>query len=500
MPFAFTISNSAFITSGSAFAFAATGPDSLTLSEDGFLISQASGNGATLNGGPWTILNHGNITALGGIGLSLTATTATLASKITNGIEGNIYGSTYGVRSAHAVNISNKGTIFGSSQAAIEVSGSGDFTISNSGYVDGNTAAILLSGAGIHTISNSGTLFGATNGINATNAAGIEKVTNTGTIDGNVLLGGGDDVFINAGKGVVVFTNSTTKVVGMGQIDLGAGNDKFTGGTGADFVVDNLGDDTFTFGAGNDLFKASSVGASTESDKIDGSTGIDTLDYASAPGALTLNLDLKAHGSVDGFGFYGETNYAGSTVATATAGKDTIKNFENVKGSNLGDIIFGSKATNIIEGNGGDDDLWGFAGNDTLDGGAGIDFLIGGAGKDTLIGGADADNFIFLSIKDSGITAATRDLIRGFTGAGTTGGDLIGLSDIDAIAGTAANDAFTLLTNPNSKFTGTAGELRYEWVGVDTIIEGDVNGDRKADFSIAVEGAGLRFIASDFEL
>jgi hypothetical protein len=500
MPITFSIDNSLFITSGTAFS--AQGPDSLTITQDGFLISQAGGNGATLSDGAWTIKNDGNITSLAGVGLLLSTSSTAYTSKITIGAEGSVYGGTAGIRSAHAVDISNKGSIFGSSAAAVDLSAAGDYSITNSGYIDGNTAALLLSGAGKHTITNSGILFGATNAINSTNAAGIDIVKNTGTIDGNVILGAGDDSFTNAGKGVVVFTNSVTKVVGLGQIDLGAGNDKFLGGAGADFVVDALGDDSYTFGAGNDLFKTSAAGTATELDKADGGTGIDTVDYSSAPASsfVILNLDTKAHGQIDHDGLY-QANFAGGTAVISNIGIDTIKNFENAKGTSQGDFLFGSKAANVLEGNAGDDDLWGFAGNDTLDGGAGIDFLIGGAGKDTLIGGGEADNFLFLDIKDSGTTAATRDLIRGFTGAGTTASvsDLIGLSNIDAIAG-GLDDAFTLLSNPNSKFTGTAGELRYEWVGLDTIIEGDVNGDAKADFSIAVEGAGLRFIASDFEL
>lgn len=496
MPTTITIDTSVFVTAGSAFS--TSGPDSLTIKQDGFLITQTASPAVNLTAGPWVVQNDGNITSTSGVGLFLATSTPDILSKVTIGADGSIYGGTAGIRSAHAVNITNKGSIFGATQAAIDISGAGNYTIANSGYIDGNTAAILMSGAGTHTISNTGTLFGATNAINSTNAAGIDKIRNTGTIDGNVSLGGGDDSFTNVGKGAVVFTNNVTKVVGMGQIDMGAGNDKFLGGSGSDFVVDGLGDDTYTFGAGNDLFKAAATGTLLETDKVDGGGGIDTYDYSASTSFFILNLDTKIHGKVDNPNLYAD-NFSGRTSETFNNGIDTVTNFENAKGSTQGDFIFGSAAANVIEGNGGDDDLWGFAGNDTLDGGAGIDFLIGGAGKDTLIGGADADNFLFFSTKDSGVTAATRDLIRGFEGANVAGGDLIGLSAIDAVLG-GQDDAFTLLAAANSKFTGVAGQLRYEWTGLDTIIEGDVNGDKKADFSIAVEGLQLRFTASDFEL
>jgi Ca2+-binding RTX toxin-like protein len=127
--------------------------------------------------------------------------------------------------------------------------------------------------------------------------------------------------------------------------------------------------------------------------------------------------------------------------------------------------------------------LAGFGGKDTLDGGAGNDELTGGAGKDQLTGGPGADFFDFISLSDSGITAGTRDLIADFE----EGSDTIDLSAIDANTKNAAgtNDAFTFI-GTNTPFTGTAGELHAFWSAIGQIIEGDVNGDKKADFSIEI--------------
>jgi Ca2+-binding RTX toxin-like protein len=125
----------------------------------------------------------------------------------------------------------------------------------------------------------------------------------------------------------------------------------------------------------------------------------------------------------------------------------------------------------------------GFGGKDTLIGGAGADGLAGGAGADTLIGGPDADVFQFLATSDSGITAATRDLIADFQ----DGIDIIDLHFIDANKTNAAGtkDAFTFI-GTNVPFTGTAGQLHAFWSAIGQIIEGDVNGDAKADFSIEI--------------
>ena len=58
------------------------------------------------------------------------------------------------------------------------------------------------------------------------------------------------------------------------------------------------------------------------------------------------------------------------------------------------------------------------------------------------------------------------------------------MSAIDAITGTPANDDFTFIGL--SKWHHVAGELRYVWTATQTIVEADVNGDAKVDFSVAL--------------
>lgn len=76
-------------------------------------------------------------------------------------------------------------------------------------------------------------------------------------------------------------------------------------------------------------------------------------------------------------------------------------------------------------------------------------------------------------------------------------GDRVDLRPIDADNRAAGDQRFHLFGS--AAFTNDAGELRYQRVGTATVLQGDVNGDGKADFSISFDGA-ISFVASDFLL
>ncbi len=136
--------------------------------------------------------------------------------------------------------------------------------------------------------------------------------------------------------------------------------------------------------------------------------------------------------------------------------------------------------------------FYGGAGNDTLAGGAGADTLIGGAGRDLLYGGvADGarDVFVF-NVGSHSTSGATRDVIYSFV----SGMDDIGLSMIDANMALAGNQTFSF-----SGTTATAHAVWYVEIGTDLVIQGDMNGDKVADFAIQV--ASISSVAvSDFIL
>lgn len=613
--------NSVFVAAGNAKMF--TGPDTLFVDQEGFLITTALNTfGANLLDGPWSVTVNGSVRAgVGGSAMNFGGLGA-YRSKLIVGTEGSIFSGSTALSANHLLDITNNGNIISDAGHGVFLGASGDFKLVNTGYIWGGSNGLTISGDGKHTIQiTKGQISGAAWDIEATGANGQEIVTNATDLFAGVSLGGGDDSYtstakasaqtVDMGSGNNKVTNAGTVAIGiigeggadtivntglvgdyvatgggndavnnsgkiLTYIDTGAGDDQITNagavdhitsgsdkdtivnsgsvaasietGTGDDTLTNSgtvgtyiqMGDgadklnntgkaqiidmgkgddvlvsgayveavnadegtDTYALGGGDDSYYGDSNGTNGN-DTIDAGAGLDNYMVASNLDDLVVNLDAKAHGLVDIAWFYA-TTYAANQATDGAVGKigvDTIKAFENVQTGGGKDIVFGTAGANGLYTAGGGDDLWGFAGNDSLDAGAGADDLIGGLGRDMMWGGADAavDTFWYLSIADSGKTAATRDYIIGFEGAGVAGGDIIELSKIDANALVAGDQAFTLLAGPNSAFTGVAGQLRYFWSGYDTVVWGDVNGDKKADFSIAFEGT-LTFAAGDFKL
>jgi len=139
------------------------------------------------------------------------------------------------------------------------------------------------------------------------------------------------------------------------------------------------------------------------------------------------------------------------------------------------------------------DVLFGWAGNDVIDGGGGADEIAGGKGADLLAGGLGPDAFVFLKPSDSKSKASGRDTILDFDRAE---GDIIDLSAIDARKG-GGDNRFSFIKK--AEFGGDKGELRFDTKKGGALIEGDTNGDGKADFALFVQGLS-KLKADDFEL
>jgi Ca2+-binding RTX toxin-like protein len=164
-------------------------------------------------------------------------------------------------------------------------------------------------------------------------------------------------------------------------------------------------------------------------------------------------------------------------------------------GNASANVLYGSRAANLLSGGAGNDTIYGNAGNDTLR---------GDAGRDVLVGGAGADTFDFNAITETGTLANTRDVITDFTHSATLSlSDRIDLSTIDANGALSGNTAF--LWKGTAAFSGVAGQLHYRQenptgtINDKTIVEGDINGDRIADFHIELTGLKA-LVAADFVL
>ena len=155
---------------------------------------------------------------------------------------------------------------------------------------------------------------------------------------------------------------------------------------------------------------------------------------------------------------------------------------ENAEGGRAADSLVGNAVGNRLAGNGG---------NDVLSGGAGNDRLVGGGGVDRVTGGAGRDVFDLDATSQSGLTSTLRDVITDFT----RGEDRIDLSSIDALAGTAGNQAFTFIGAAAFDGTDATGQLRF----ADGVLLGSTDADAAAEFSVEVTGVAS-LGAGDFVL
>jgi hypothetical protein len=211
------------------------------------------------------------------------------------------------------------------------------------------------------------------------------------------------------------------------------------------------------------------------------------ITVADARGALPTVFDT-ATGQLPQ-GVVSEVNYdlskSGGGLNLSLVGAGNI----NGSGDRSANILSGNRGKNSLDGREGNDSIFGGDGDDKLVGGEGRDRLTGGAGRDELGGGRGSDVFIFGS-GDTGKTAGTRDRILDFS---AKEGDKIDLSAIDANSVKSGDQSFAFVGT--KAFSGKAGELALHG----TFLEGDVNGDRIADFQIDM-GSTTNLNSTDFVL
>lgn len=203
------------------------------------------------------------------------------------------------------------------------------------------------------------------------------------------------DVFAAAGADQVWLDASVTLPA---LLDSGAGSpvymeyDSIVGGSGKDVIYlrsdfgyaeGGAGDDAvWTWGGfaavhgqgGNDVIVAKA--GVPASNFYTGGPGNDTLDYS----AGTTGMIVK-----NGYSSW-YTKYDGTTPVPDAMYPDSVREFENLAGTQGDDYIYGTAGGNVLRGNGGNDVLRGGDGNDHLSGGGGTDALFGEGGNDTLYG------------------------------------------------------------------------------------------------------------------
>jgi uncharacterized delta-60 repeat protein len=294
------------------------------------------------------------------------------------------------------------------------------------------------------------------------------------------------------------------------------GNDTLSGGAGVDTAVGGLGDDTYMVdrtedvcleasGAGVDTVQSAAdytlaanldnliltgtaaiVGKGNELDnaltgngldnRLEGFSGADRLDGAGGNDTLLGG---------DGNDTYIANQLGDVIIELANQGTDTVESSVSFSLSDHLEILkllgsasiaaTGNAVANTLLGNSGDNLIRGMAGNDRLQGAGGADTLTGGLGIDTFI-------------LDGELSFLQGEVISDFG----TGGDKIDMSLIDAIASTSSqNDTFSWIGT--AAFTvGVSGQARYSTHTsasvTSSVLQGDVNGDGIADFSITLTG------------
>ncbi|HEV2746424.1 MAG TPA: calcium-binding protein [Allosphingosinicella sp.] len=300
------------------------------------------------------------------------------------------------------------------------------------------------------------------------------------------------------------------------RLDGGDGADTLAGRVGDDHLLGGNGDDTLTGGSGVDV--------------LEGGAGNDTYDYRNIGDALVeadgagndlvwAFIDFVLPDHVEELRLAGEArtgtgnalaNFVYGTsledVLYGLDGNDTLRGqsgIDSIFGGAGDDLLYGGYGDDVMEGGEGVDRINGELGNDLIDGGAGADQLygregadnlvggegddavVGGIQRDVLTGGAGADRFVF----DDGDTTNARLTADRITDFSAAAGDKLHLLYFDADRATAADDRFAFIGR--NAFSGAAGQLRYDVVGPDAYVCGDVDGDRIADFWIKLDGVSV---------
>jgi Ca2+-binding RTX toxin-like protein len=388
----------------------------------------------------------------------------------------------------------------------------------------------------------------------------IENVQLRYRVRGETLIGNAlDNDMVGAGRLEGLEGDDRLELRGAGSADGGAGDDllegvggadRLAGGDGNDVIVARGGNDLVGGGAGDDrigggdgIDTASYVAAAsgvivrlaiagaqdTRGAGIDTLTGFENVtgsafgDRLAGDGGANLLIGGAGSDMLDGGraidimnGGAGNDVFiardAGDAVIEAgNGGSDEVRSFVNYRladnvetlrlygagrngtGNDLANSITGTSGHNGLAGLGGNDLLRGGAGTDQLRGGDGNDRLDGGAGTDSMLGGAGADRFVFEGSHVTGLRDEA-DSIGDFSRAQQ---DRIDLRAIDADAGAGGDQNFQFLGT--GAFSGAAGELRVGTSETGRYVEGDVDGDKVADFFIQVSGT-QPLVGTDFIL
>lgn len=339
---------------------------------------------------------------------------------------GSVNGSTAIRLTGRGNGVANDGIISGYAiGVAFDTPGTGSDTLSNAGRVQATAGdAIVSLGSGALSVSNTGTITalfgraiahdagsGATLVVNGGLIEGLtaivlgaahDQVFNTGTIIGNVVLGGGNDRYEGT-DGLVT-----------GSVSGGDGNDLLVGGATGEWLSGGDGIDTLHGGGGNDVLNGG-VGI----DDLDGGEGRDRAVYDDAAG-LTVDLEFQ------------ELN-------TGSAAGDILDSVEGVVVTGGASQLFGDAGRNLLIGAGGADLLDGRGDVDRMAGGAGDDIYVVDHRRDRIVESAGAGN----DLVRASVSYVLSDQVEALTLTGGGAVDATGNGAANVLRGLAGSDTLT---------------------------------------------------------
>ena len=338
------------------------------------------------------------------------------------------------------------------------------------GYLEGSAGIDLLdytaytTSVTVDLASNSAT---GTNGVfNFENITGGQVNDSlTGNNVANVIAGGlGDDVINGEGGNDILNGDGGADVINGGNgadtlnggtdndtLNGNAGNDILNGNGGNDIAIYSTGTDVFNGNGGNDTFfgpdavntwnltgtNTGTLNATTfdTTENLEG--GIDADTFIFADGASVTGY-LEGSDGIDLLDYTAYTTSVTVDLASNSAtGTNGVFNFENITGSQVNDSLTGNNVVNVIHGNGGDDILNGNEDNDVIEGGDGNDVINGNAGDDILTGGLDNDTINGGAGDDLIDGSIGNDILNGEGGEDT----IVGGEGSDTISGGSENDS-----------------------------------------------------------
>ena len=194
-------------------------------------------------------------------------------------------------------------------------------------------------------------------------------------------------------------------------------------------------------GTGNSLNNV--ITGNAGNNVLNGAAGIDTVSYANATAAVTVNL--------------------ATTTAQATGfGSDTLLNFENATGSRFNDRLTGNNLANRLDGGLGNDTLTGAAGNDT--------YIVESAG-DTIVEAVNAGTDTVVSAVNWTLGATLENLT--LTGTTATVGNGNGANNV--LTGNGANNTMSAGAGNDTVSGGAGNDSLVGSTGNDTLNGGTGN-------------------------